>query len=64
MWSIAKAIAGFAAGLIGGGGTAAAVGGADMTLTGYIVVGALNGLIGFLTVYFSPANRPRSGGLY
>lgn len=60
---ISKALGGFIAGAVSGplaAGLAlsqAAAPEAELTLLGYIVVGALNGAIGFATVYFAPANR-------
>lgn len=58
-----KAVAGGVAGALGSVGTTAlalpnlAPADSELTLVGYIVVGALNGAIGFATVYFAPANR-------
>lgn len=55
---ISKAIAGALVGAITGTGTAAVVIPADVATPwyGYVAVGAINALIGFIGVYFAPAN--------
>ncbi len=60
-----KATFGAIATAVGGLGTAALAvpeiagggGAGEMSVLGYVVVGALNGAVGWATVYFSPANK-------
>lgn len=57
---ISKAIAGALAAGIGGAGTSAIIvpDGINMPWYGYVIVGALNAVLGFVVVYFAPKNSP------
>jgi len=55
---ISKAIAGALAAGLGGAGTTAVVipDGVAMPWYGYVIVGAINAVFGFVVVYFAPRN--------
>lgn len=57
---ISKAIAGALAAGVGGAGTSAVIipDGVNMPWYGYILVGLVNAVLGFVVVYFAPKNAP------
>ena len=57
---ISKAIAGAVAAGVGGAGTTAIIvpPTVEMPWWGYVIVGLANAVLGFVVVYWSPANKP------